>query len=283
MKNNHVNKGALNSAEQERTSELTTTSAVNNFLGDVEGFELRKIKSGKGEVVVFIDGFLSQDDVDTKEWELQLKKIYPDNPWYYLSWESKRLKDIYKYISSSAFSFSKSSILSNILTLTNNPWYGALSKAGKTGQMLSKEMHKMDKRFILCGHSLGARVIYFSLKALSKNNNKIIKDVHLLGGAVGNTRKDWEIAKTAVSGEIYNYKSNKDSILKYLYKSSTFLASNPIGTCSIEVDGINNIDVSSLVKGHTEYKCNFFKLVNFSQNASIKSNKLINRDKVTQL
>lgn len=272
MKDNYTKKN-IGYAEKKMKGELFTNPVIkkssNSLLGDIEDFELKKIKDGKGEVVIFIDGFLSQGAIDTNEWESQLKKIYPENPWYYLSWESKRLKDLHKYILSSTFYPSKKSVLLNILKLSNNPWYGALSKAGKTGQMLAKEINGMEKKFILCGHSLGARVIYFCLKSLSKHNNKIIKDVHLLGGAVGNTKKDWAVAKVAVSGEINNYKSDNDSTLKYLYKFSTFLVSKPIGSYNIEVNGINNIDVTSLVKGHTEYKCNFVNLVKFNQNQSL--------------
>ena len=127
--------------------------------------------------------------------------------------------------------------------------------------MLSNRLKELDARFILCGHSLGARVIYYALSSLSNKNMSIIQDVHLLGGAVGNTSKDWQYAKKAVIGKINNYMSNNDDVLKYLYRTSTIMQSNPIGISNIDVEGINNVDVTKTITGHTKYKCNFAEIV----------------------
>ena len=107
------------------------------------------------------------------------------------------------------------------------------------------------------GHSLGCRVIYAALRALSTTGEKIIDEVHLTGGAVDNDRENWKIAKKAVSGKIFNYYSKNDYVLRYLYKAGTFFKSKPIGFHKIEsVQGIRNCDVSRDVQDHMDYKPN---------------------------
>jgi len=141
--------------------------------------------------------------------------------------------------------------------IANNPWSVAMVKAEQTGVLLSDIIARTDKQFILCGHSLGARVIYKTLAQLSTKNKKYILDVHLLGGAISSDKKSWKEAKGAVSGKIVNYWSSNDYILATMYKLGTFFLSSPIGRNKIEVSGIMNIDTTSVVGGHTEYVKNF--------------------------
>jgi hypothetical protein len=253
----------------------------NSYFGDIEGFDILRIKAGTGMPVIFIDGFLSQNNIDTNDWQAQLKEIYPNNPWYYVTWESKRLYDIGKSLINTsgqkavealiielAKKASKAAVqkagplgqIYSVLGLINNPWSIACTKAGQMGVLLADILARTNKKYILCGHSLGARVIYYALEALGTKEDKLIYDVHLLGGAVGNDKKDWEKAKKAVSGKINNYKSDNDYVLSTMYKLGTFFTSNPIGLNDIEVAKINTIDVTSIVKGHMEYKNNFAKI-----------------------
>lgn len=236
------------------------------FSINVKNFDIIKVKEGKGSIVIFIDGFLSADNSQgTKDWESQLKKIYPDNPWYCLTWEAKSVKDVSKNFGKHLFAYilgPEVGVPIHIWTLLNNSWHSAFRNAGKTGVHLAKILSCTDESYILCGHSLGARVIYYTLQALAIENKGLIKDVHLLGGAVGNTRNDWKNAKKSVRGTITNYSSCHDSILRKLYKVSTLFFSKPIGLHKINVEGILNKDVSDIVSGHMEYKSNFSKIVN---------------------
>jgi len=111
------------------------------------------------------------------------------------------------------------------------------------------------------GHSLGARVIFNTLKNLQKINMKIY-EVYLFGGAVSRTDKTgWLSALTAVDKKIYNFYSYNDSILKNLYQS-TMIGDSPIGLGEIEfytsanlkLAEVENTDVTHIIKGHTEYK-----------------------------
>jgi len=250
----------------------------NNYFGDIDGFEIKKVKSGIGKNVLFIDGFLTEDNNDTTEWENQLKKLYPNNPWYYISWESKRLHDlgnqivghggkeaIQKGLVALATKATKEGVKKigplgialTALGILNNPWSIACTKAGQTGILLADILARTDKKYILCGHSLGARVIYYVLETLATKETKIIQKVHLMGGAIGSNRNDWIKAKSAVVNEIINYRSDNDYVLATMYKVGTFFTSSPIGRNKIDVEGIVDIDVSSFVDGHTKYKKKF--------------------------
>jgi len=121
--------------------------------------------------------------------------------------------------------------------------------------LLARTKHKSG--FVLMGHSLGARVIYYALSALStKRNGRPIKEVYLLGGAVGNDEASWRGAASAVVGNIYNLYSDRDRVLAALYKMATAGQSAPVGYHGIEgsLANVHNIDVTRQVAGHTKYK-----------------------------
>ena len=226
--------------------------------------------------IIFIDGFLTEEKKQTNDWELELQKIYPNNPWYCVKWQAENLKAIGKQI---GFQLGSRLILARAVSSTtplglsltaiallNNAWSKAYTKAKKTGELLGKEIVGADKNFILFGHSLGARVIYFTLDYLVQNNRRLIQDVHLLGGAVDNKKEHWKSAKKGVYGSINNYTSQNDKILSRMYTVGTAFTSKPIGIYNIETEGIRNIDVSHIVNGHTEYKKNLSKIIYFSFN-----------------
>lgn len=209
-----------------------------------------KLKSGKGAAVIFIDGLLDIGNNDLDIWSMELSSIYPKNPWYNFNWMSTKNggSSQNKYISSKG-----------IFHLFSTSLY-AMKKADKIGEYLG-EYILMSKRksFILIGHSFGARIIYFTLKYLSKNHDqKKIKHVHLLGGAIDN--KEWENCSKAVESYIYNYYTEND---KTLTKLGKLFRSDPIGVYAIENDDekIKNIDVSPYIDSHTNYKPNISKFI----------------------
>ena len=111
--------------------------------------------------------------------------------------------------------------------------------------------------FTLIGHSLGARVIYYALAALQTKQRRIVRDAHLLGGAVGcGDAKEWHAVTSAVSGHVFNYFSENDAVLKYAYRAGSGLTSTPIGIQPIGAasEQIIDVDVSGLVLEHTAYK-----------------------------
>lgn len=251
----------------------------NSYFKDVEGFEIELLKKGKGAKVLFIDGFLTEKTPKPSDWEKALTKKYPDNPWYYVRWESKRLHDIGKDLSGhggkavaqklitawakkaakeGAKNLGPIGTVMTALGLASNPWSIALVKAGQTGVLLADIISRTNSEYILFGHSLGARVIFYALETLSTKKSNHITDVHLLGGAVGNKAEHWEKAIMATNGRVNNYYSANDWVLATFYKAGTFFTSSPIGRSPIGISTskINNVNVSNIVSGHTKYKDN---------------------------
>ncbi len=253
---------------------------ASEYLNDIKGFEIIKVKSGIEPSVMTIDGFLSQEDEGFDRWMPTIQKYYPDNSWYHLKWESKRLSDLGSMFSGQADRFTlantikkaaktatkKASVkigpactLFDIMSLSKNPWHIAFVKAERTGVILADILKRCDnQKFVLIGHSLGAKVVYSALATLSSSDYANIETVYLLGGAVSNTTNNWSAASKCIINTIHNYYSSNDWILKYLYTLGTFFSSNPCGHMPIlDVNKVNNHDVSDVVKSHMEYVPNF--------------------------
>ncbi len=249
----------------------------NNYYGSIEDFKIKKVRNGSGSPVLFINGFLSQKNQDCSDWESAVSKRYRLNPYYYVTWESKTLLDMGKVFSAGvagaiirlvagklASKWNPLAWSSLITDLLGNPWHSAMVKSAMTGILLADLLArtKNDNGFILMGHSLGARVIYYLLNALSTKRKRIIQDVYLLGGAVGKD-EEWNTAAKSVKGKIYNCYSHNDSVLKILYQIANGFSSAPIGINMIETGGesVQNFDATSVVDGHMVYKENFDKIL----------------------
>lgn len=53
----------------------------NNYIGNIKDFRIRKIKEGVGPAVIFINGFLSQKNQDSSDWEKGVYKNFPSTVW----------------------------------------------------------------------------------------------------------------------------------------------------------------------------------------------------------
>jgi len=257
----------------------------NNYYGNVKDFRIEKINEGKGPALVFVNGFLSEKRPKASEWRRAVKDRYWKNPWYMLSWESKALHDlgslIIKGSGGKAFKTYVTRLAARasrkaggklnplawatiIADLLSNPWHVATVKSAMTGLLLADLLPRVKKKnFILMGHSLGCRVIYYTLQALSTRKQRCVKDVYLFGGAVQRTDEDgWKQATKAVKGKIYNCHTKNDWVLKCLYRPAQ-LMSNPIGLGAIKYPSsrIDNWDVSELVNGHLDYMPNIHEII----------------------
>ncbi len=249
-----------------------------SYLGDIDDFSIVKVRGGVKPAVITINGFLSQKTQSLMDWEEVLHTKYRRNAWYHVNWDSQTLLKLGFYILGGGGPAALKKVITDaarkatkaatkrlapgadvlaIISLATNPWHVAMVNAEKTGVVIADILRRCKgKEFTLLGHSLGARVIYFTLRTLATNAEKhMVRDVHLFGGAVDNDRAWWRHAKHAVGGSIYNYYSNNDQVLKYMYSAGTFFASSPVGRHKIErVKGVRNIDLSSIVDGHMKYK-----------------------------
>ncbi len=259
----------------------------NNYFGAVKDFKVTRVKHGVGPSLIFINGFLSQKNQDSTDWVRSVSKKYPSNPYYYVNWESSSLYSMGSLIGKGTGEIAFQKYLTKLMTrgskafakklnplnwvqtiseLIGNPWHSSMAKASMTGILLADLIARTNNPngYILMGHSLGARVIYYLLCALSTKTHSPIKDVFLLGGAVDRKDKEgWKNAIKAVNGKLINCYSYNDSTLKFLYKGANALASDPVGRGNIDFESnkVQNMDVTSIIGGHMEYKDKFDKIL----------------------
>jgi hypothetical protein len=257
----------------------------NSYFGQVRGFSIRKLNEGHGPSIVFVNGFLTQKVDDPRDWKKALRASYPAFPWYHVNWEAKTRYAIGSTImrdstgrAARQFAIKLASRaakkagnrmnpiiwVATLAELFGNPWHVAMIKAAMSGILLADILARTpDQQFVLMGHSLGARVIYYALLALStKKRKRLVRSVYLLGGAVGakttgpNSEDSWRIAARAVSGKIYNCYSRNDQILKLLYRGASGMMSLPIGAYPIASKSrkVRNLDFSEVVNRHNEWK-----------------------------
>jgi len=250
---------------------------ANSYYGQVKGFDIKALSKGKKRFV-YVNGFLQQGDDGFSDWIQGCKTVYPNSENYGVVWESKTLtslggtligagqepalafmKGVTKSSNSRALNKLNPLNWSGILMeLAGNPWHNAMAKAGMTGILLADILSRTPhKDHTLMGHSLGGRVLFYTLTNLSMKRSSPVKDVYLMGAAVDRLDQEgWKNAANAVSGKIYNFYSKNDSILKYLYQGANALLSDPAGYGAIELrhPKIVNIDCTDFIGGHMEYK-----------------------------
>jgi hypothetical protein len=249
---------------------------ANSYFGNIKGFHISKKRDGRYPAIVTVNGFLTEGNQDTSDWASVLPDKYDSHAWFHVDWEAKTLTSLGKMAGTSGTSVillealtkaAKTAIKQaarkmrpasgalGVVELARNPWNVAMMKSHMTGVVLANVLSRCaGKRFVLFGHSLGARAIFELLRTLNAESH-VVEEAHLFGGAVGNAREEWREIKSKMEGPIFNYHSNNDDVLKFMYKVGTFFQSDAIGRHPIEgVAGIINIDVSTAVPGHMHYK-----------------------------
>ncbi|MCC2961002.1 DUF726 domain-containing protein [Massilia sp. IC2-278] len=238
-------------------------SGVDSHSNDLCRF--RKIRSGNRHGLIVVNGFLSQGDKETRDWEHVIEERYRHSTIYHLDWNAA--KSPAAVLGELA---SIKGIADLIATWPTTPvadfmlaWHRAMLSAHSTGRALADAItHTPGWRFTLAGHSLGARVIHFALKKLGTDAQCTIDSAYLLGGAVGGGAKDdkcWATAATAVKGKIYNCYSSRDDVLQWAYRGANAMLSNPIGLSGINYKHkrIVELDCTRFVGGHMQWKPQF--------------------------
>lgn len=136
-----------------------------------------------------------------------------------------------------------------------NPWSVAVSRAEKTGEVLAQLLAKVDEgRFVLVGHSLGARVMISAAESLGSEGKPPIIDEMRLFGAAKSRRDDWSVLARGVERKIHNYHSAADQILKYLYRAVQ-IGATPVGLTGFGAaeEKIVDHDLTGEVKSHSSY------------------------------
>ncbi|ATF53183.1 DUF726 domain-containing protein [Morganella morganii] len=265
---------------------------TNKYISEDSSFRIKKLHDHPAsKEILFINGFLQENEIDFPDWIEQQKKINKNTKMYGTCWSSSTNTKLGKTLMSplgkdrivaaicnigakgGKFAATKLAMLANVAsigyTALANDWHVSMYRAGKTGALLADIVSRTNsKNYDFAGHSLGSRVIYYLLESLKSNCERLnsdnihIENIYLLGGAVGNDSASWENLASLVNGKIYNCYSTNDDILKWMYQTVNIKLSNPIGYSPIETNSekIINVDCSDIVNSHFDWKKNYSRI-----------------------
>ena len=148
--------------------------------------------------------------------------------------------------------------LLKIASVLDNPFSVAVARSDKAGKVLAHALISKvqgERPVTLVGYSLGARVIYSCLLELAEQNAfGLVESVVLMGAPTPSDSSAWRRIRAVVSARVVNVYSTEDFILGFLYRTSKA----QLGVAGLQevkgVFGIQNVDMSLLVTGHTRYR-----------------------------
>lgn len=227
-------------------------------------------------VAIGISGWVNEPSEIVRPWHFIGKEGFES---YALRWELETLLDLGDamgaYASSAAWGFAKSQVVgqtafgtfsaalwplgvARAARLVDNPFSLALQKSVKAGRVLADALcNKVqgERPVTLLGYSMGARVIIACLEELAKRRAfGIVENVVIVGAANSRDTKVWRRVRAVVSGRLVNAYSEKDYLLAFLFRTHN-LTAGVAGLGPIEhVHGVENVDVSSIVNSHFQYR-----------------------------
>ncbi|KAI1268454.1 DUF726-domain-containing protein [Xylariaceae sp. FL1019] len=258
-----------------------STIAMDQYTRDVEDFAFVPTRESKDQtdvhrlrVAIGVSGWLSDESEVTSPW----KVIGDTQEAFALRFEVESLKrlgnSLRALITSVAWKVAKSEIIKRTvfaalmaglwpLSLTNagkiidNPWTVANQRAQKAGEVLAEALINKaqgERPVTLVGYSLGAKVIYVCLQQLARRKAfGLVENVVLCGAPTPSNSADWRRIRSVVTGRVVNAYSTQDYILAFLYRSSS-IQFGVAGLHPIAVKGVENINASDTVEGHTLYR-----------------------------
>lgn len=177
--------------------------------------------------------------------------------------------------------------LVNAANMIDSTWTLAVERADEAGVELARSLlfSSVGHRPVtLIGFSFGARAIYACLKELSRyqaNWEKhhlsthdrddssgrdptssykgmrepasIVEDAILMGLPNHLSTSSWIACRQVVAGRLVNCYSQKDLILSLMFQFKRLGLKPVCGTCPVDVDGVENVDVSDIISGHQDY------------------------------
>jgi len=83
----------------------------------------------------------------------------------------------------------------------------------------------------------------------------IVEDAIMMGMPKYLNLNCWKACREVVAGRLVNVYSRKDMILSYMFKYKNLLGSYKpvVGTCTVAVPGVENIDVTDMISSHEDY------------------------------
>ncbi|KAK8685732.1 hypothetical protein V6N13_124767 [Hibiscus sabdariffa] len=256
-----------------------TGSKMARRTGNIDEFEFLAIgdyhNQGRLAVEILISGFVFNKDDYTKPWEGKIDNMER----FALLWESDNLiavsTAIQDWLTSSialelmrqgammtvlsslvaalalpAVLFSATSFIDSKMTI-------AVDRSDKAGKLLAEVLlkgYQGNRPVTLIGYSLGARVIFKCLQALSETeqNAELVERVVLLGAPIAIKGENWEAARKMVAGRFINAYSSNDWMLGVAFRAS-LLTQGLAGIQPVDVQGIENVNVTDEIEGHSSY------------------------------
>ncbi|CAG8033765.1 unnamed protein product [Penicillium salamii] len=148
--------------------------------------------------------------------------------------------------------------LMKVAGVVDNPFSVAKSRADKAGEVLADALINKaqgERPVTLIGYSLGSRLIFSCLQSLEKKNAYgLVESVILMGSPTPSNTEHWQKIRSVVSGRVVNVYSENDSVLAFLYRTSS-MQLGVAGLQAVEgVPGIENLNVSEMISGHLRYQ-----------------------------
>ncbi|CAM6013771.1 unnamed protein product [Sphagnum balticum] len=248
------------------------TSGIDEFQFEVLG---ENHKQGRLAVEIVVSGLIFNPEDFKKPWEAP----DADLERYALRWETENILAVSTAIKDWLTSTAASQLIkrgamytvlgglmsalawpATLLSATDfidSKWAIAVDRSDKAGKLLAMILLKGgqgNRPVTLMGYSLGARVIFSCLEELSRKGDRgaIVERVVLLGAPITLDKGRWEMARKVVAGRFVNAFSSNDWILGVVYRA-TFLTQGLAGLQVVDIPGIENVDVSELVDGHSAY------------------------------
>ncbi|XP_057859392.1 uncharacterized protein LOC131068216 isoform X2 [Cryptomeria japonica] len=247
--------------------------------GGIEEFEFEPIgenhQQGRLAVCILVSGFITEQEDFTRPWEGH----DGDLERYAVRWESKNLiilstaiqdwltsnitTELMKQgamltvLSTLVAALAWPAALLSATSLIDGNWAIAVDRSDKAGVLLAEVLLKGlqgNRPVTLIGFSLGARMIFKCLQELAKKEESagIVERVVLLGAPIPLDKESWQTARKMVAGRFINCYSTNDWILGITFRAS-LLTQGLAGIQPVDIPGIENVDVTAAVDGHSSY------------------------------
>ncbi|XP_010271492.1 PREDICTED: transmembrane and coiled-coil domain-containing protein 4-like isoform X2 [Nelumbo nucifera] len=249
-------------------------------IGDVDEFEFKAIgpnhNQGRLAISILISGIAFEEEDFIRPWE----GLEDNLERYVLQWESENLiavsKAIQDWLTSKITSElmkrgAMMTVLSSLVTALAWPtallaatdyidskWTIAVDRSDKAGKLLAEVLVKGlqgNRPVTLIAFSLGARIVFKCLQCLAEiedNGAGIVERVVLLGAPISIRDENWDTVRRMVAGRFVNAYSTNDWTLGIAFRAS-LLSEGLAGIQPVEVQGIENVDVTELIEGHSSY------------------------------
>ncbi|KAG7623083.1 hypothetical protein ISN44_As04g038070 [Arabidopsis suecica] len=248
-------------------------------IGDLDEFEFKAIgenhNQGRLAVEVLVAGVVFEEEDFVKPWEGLTSNLER----YTLQWESKNLilvsTAIQDWLTSRlAMELMKQGAMHTVLAsllmalawpatilvaadFIDSKWSIAIDRSDKAGRLLAEMLQKGlqgNRPITLVGFSLGARVIFKCLQALAETeqNAELVERVVLLGAPISINSENWRDVRKMVAGRFINVYATNDWTLGIAFRAS-LISQGLAGIQPICIPGIENVDVTDMVEGHSSY------------------------------